>query len=94
MEDSLTKQIETSTDVHLQMTKNIVDHYITYFQQKYDQDKRNAAVMTVFRLVQKKHIGANDTKFIANPRSIIGVIANSYLIGQIDKEKKNLEKPD
>jgi hypothetical protein len=80
MEDSLTKEIDSSTDENLIVTRNLVDKYIMAFNMTSDQDERNDMIMKVIGLVQKKYIAPQYERFEANRDSIIAQIAKSYVI--------------
>lgn len=80
MEDSLTKEIDSSTDENLIVTRNLVDKYIVAFNMTHDQDERNDMIMKVLGLVQKKYIAPQNERFEANRVSIIAQIAKSYVM--------------
>jgi len=80
MEDSLTKEIDSSTDENLIVTRNLVDKYIVAFNMTHDQDERNDMIMKVIGLVQKKYIAPQYECFEANRDSIIAQIAKSYVM--------------
>ena len=80
MEDNLTKEIESSTDDNMIVTRNAVDNAITLCKIFCTQDERNDMVMKVFRLVEKKYIGPNNPIFEEKKKSIIGTIAKSYAV--------------
>jgi hypothetical protein len=89
MEDSLTKEIESSTDENMVITRNAVDNSIVLFKLSCTQDERNDMVMKVFALVEKKYIGPQNTRFEENKNSIIGTIVKSY-VGSVKMGKPNI----
>ncbi len=86
MENSLTKQIDESTDENFVIVRQSVDSQLTLFEQKYSEDERNELILDIFKLV--------DTKFEHNKKLLIATLVKSYIIRKIHKDKKDLENTD
>ena len=89
MEDSLTKEIESSVDENMIITRNAVDSYLVKYGLSCTQDERNDIIMKVFGLIEKKYIGPNNTKFDTDKSTIIGTVVKSY-IGSLKLGKPNI----
>jgi len=89
MEDSLTKQIDSSTDENLITTRIAVDNAIVLCKLTVTIEERSEMVMKVFKLIQKKYLASPNSKFETNKASIIGTVAKSYVVS-VKSGKPNL----
>lgn len=89
MESGLTKEIDSSTDENLIITRNSVDKYIVKFKMTCSQDERNDMVIKVFALIQKKYIAPNEAHFETKKKVLINTITKSY-VGSVKFGKPNI----
>lgn len=88
MEDIL-KEIDSSTDENIILTRNLVDRYIVEFKIDCNQIERNNHIIKVFKLVQKKYIAPQYEHFKAFRKTIIAQVAKSY-IASVKTGKPNI----
>ena len=92
MENSLTKQIDESTDENLILVRQLVDkaifEYSSLYFVTYVEDERNDLIMKIFSLLEKKYLASPNSRWERHKNEITSIIISSFI------SKKNLDTID